>query len=61
MVEITSTGMVLATVTGPDGLKKGHKFFSQFISTASSVERSCKNAHAWCDEYMKVCERQECL
>jgi len=60
-IEITSTGMVIARVIGPDGLKKGYKFFDQFISTPANVERSCKKAHAWSDEYMKICERQECL
>ena len=58
-IEITSTGMVIAKVVDEKGSAKGLEFFSQFISTNSSVERSCKKAHAWANERIAVCERQE--
>lgn len=59
LVKVTSTGMIQAEVCNSSGLTKGIKFFTPFIYTNKAVERNCKKAHAWADERIKICERQE--
>lgn len=61
-IEITHTGMVIASVyrvkAGVEE-KVGLNFFSPFISTIKSIENKAILAHKWADDYIKMCERQE--
>lgn len=54
-IEITDTGMVIASVFDANGNRKGLEFFTQFISTNNAVERSLKKAHAWADQRIHLC------
>lgn len=58
-VEVTQTGMVVATVRRHDGCCVGLEFFSGVFNSNYAVEKRAKEAHAWADERIALCERQE--
>jgi hypothetical protein len=57
-VEVTDTGMVIASVYFGDN-RKGVEFFSSLFGSNKSIEKRCRRAHKWADERIKVCARQE--
>lgn len=63
-VEITDTGMVIASVFAhaADGhrlRRVGLKFFTPLFRTTSMIEKSAAKSHKWADEYIKVCNKHE--
>lgn len=66
-IEITDTGMVIASVyrndSSNDSIRVGIKFFSSspFFNKPKHIEKRADNAHKWADEYIKVCKIKEQL
>lgn len=58
-VEISSTGMVIASVYRNDGRRTGLKFFTPFFATIRGIERQAQKAHKWADKYCIMCQQQE--
>ena len=58
-IEVTSTGMVIARVISNDGHVSGLEFFNGVFSSNKSVKRSCRRAHAWADERIKLVDKEE--
>ena len=55
-IEITDTGMVIASVYSSDGRRTGLKFFTGIFS---SVVDKAKKAHAWADRHILICQNWE--
>lgn len=64
-IQVTDTGMIVAQVFAEGGRRVGLRFFDPstfgFNDTVGKIEKACKKAHAWADDYMAMCERQEVM
>lgn len=63
-IEVTPTGMVIASVLSADGRCVGLSFFSgwaYFRPSPTNVKRNCNAAHKWADKMIKVCEDGEVM
>jgi hypothetical protein len=58
-VEITDTGMVVASVFAPDGRRVGLDFFSPIVATTKAIQRNAKKAHEWAKNHAAMCARME--
>ena len=58
-IQITSTGMVIASVYSSDGRRVGLKFFTSFFNSTEKTESNAIKAHSWADAHILMCVRQE--
>lgn len=60
-IEVTDTGMVIASVyRTSDSKRVGLEFFNSIIKTQRLMDNTCKRAHNWTDWWIKMCEDNEC-
>lgn len=59
-IEVTDTGMVVASVFAADGRRIGLEFFnSWFVNSPRTLVKKIGSAHKWADRMIEICSEGE--